>query len=558
MLAPVPRSHLPTDRSVNRSARWSPRPTATGTSSPSIPIATIPSRAASPATRARRSVPCTTTPTASTTRLRRVNPKSESRRRASRWSPGTSAFADIGERLREIRREHGTEAVGCYWGNPLVYTSPGIATVYTFWGKMESTRLFGGLTPGPARTSSRRWTRSSASRRCSLRPTCTTPTTSSASAATPAGATSPRSRCPTRSKRSAASRPRGGDVTFVNPRRIRAVEMGLGDHLQIKPDTDAYLLAALLTEIDRLGAGTTTPRRARRNVDGLRGSSPRSTPTRSPRSPACRPTTSGARRATSPTPPLRSRTWAPAGTWAAKVRSSTGCSRWSTWSPGTSRCPGGGLLRSRPPTERFDELPERFFDSPVGPVRHTWGHVPANLMPEYVHAERDPLRALIVDRRQPDHGGAGRGASARSLPAARARRHDGSLSQRHRGAVRLRAPGERLVGAADYRSGGVAIRPTAQYSDAVGAAGRRPRRGVVDPRPARAGARPPVGARRRRRLRRASSTRRWHRPRARPSTSCGPCRRTRRCSSPSRRSRSRRPWRTTTGASTAARRRSRR
>ena len=43
-------------------------------------------------------------------------------------------------------REHGTEAVGCYWGNPLAYTAPGIATVYTFWGKMESTRLFGGLT----------------------------------------------------------------------------------------------------------------------------------------------------------------------------------------------------------------------------------------------------------------------------------------------------------------------------------------------------------------------------------------------------------------------------
>jgi anaerobic selenocysteine-containing dehydrogenase len=58
--------------------------------------------------------------------------------------------------------------------------------------------------------------------------------------------------------------------------------------------------------------------------------------------------------------------------------------------------PGGGLLRGTRSGERFDELPERFFDSPVGRVRHVWGHVPGNLLADYITAPLDPLRALIV------------------------------------------------------------------------------------------------------------------------------------------------------------------
>jgi formate dehydrogenase len=43
-------------------------------------------------------------------------------------------------------------------------------------------------------------------------------------------------------------RDRGGRVVFVNPLRI---ESAIGETLQLRPDTDAYLLAALLHEIDR-------------------------------------------------------------------------------------------------------------------------------------------------------------------------------------------------------------------------------------------------------------------------------------------------------------------
>ena len=46
---------------------------------------------------------------------------------------------------------------------------------------------------------------------------------------------------------------RGARIFFVNPRRIETIERGIGDTVQIRPDTDVYFLAALLTEIDRLG-----------------------------------------------------------------------------------------------------------------------------------------------------------------------------------------------------------------------------------------------------------------------------------------------------------------
>jgi anaerobic selenocysteine-containing dehydrogenase len=46
---------------------------------------------------------------------------------------------------------------------------------------------------------------------------------------------------------------RGARLVFVNPRRIETPERGLGDTIQLRPDTDVWFLAALLHEIDRLG-----------------------------------------------------------------------------------------------------------------------------------------------------------------------------------------------------------------------------------------------------------------------------------------------------------------
>jgi formate dehydrogenase len=45
----------------------------------------------------------------------------------------------------------------------------------------------------------------------------------------------------------------GTRFVFVNPRRIETPERGVGETVQLRPDTDVWFLAALLHEIDRLG-----------------------------------------------------------------------------------------------------------------------------------------------------------------------------------------------------------------------------------------------------------------------------------------------------------------
>lgn len=64
---------------------------------------------------------------------------------------------------------------------------------------------------------------------------------------------------------------RGARLLFVNPRRIETPDMGLGDTLQIRPDTDVWFMAALLHEIDKLGGfHEPTIDRHGANIAGLR------------------------------------------------------------------------------------------------------------------------------------------------------------------------------------------------------------------------------------------------------------------------------------------------
>lgn len=46
---------------------------------------------------------------------------------------------------------------------------------------------------------------------------------------------------------------RGARLVFVNPRKVETPEQGIGDTLQLRPDTDVWFLASLLYEIDALG-----------------------------------------------------------------------------------------------------------------------------------------------------------------------------------------------------------------------------------------------------------------------------------------------------------------
>ncbi len=143
--------------------------------------------------------------------------------------------------------------------------------------------------------------------------------------------------------------------------------MGLGNHLQIKPDTDAYLLAAMLTEIDRLGRwdDDVLARHARNGVDELRESSPFDADS------VAAVTGLSAddirlrrRRVPLPLPP-RSRTWD------RREHGSAGHARLLVAADAQphdrqSRPPRWRLLAALAPAHRASTSPDRFFDSLSG------------------------------------------------------------------------------------------------------------------------------------------------------------------------------------------------
>ncbi len=398
--------------------------------------------------------------------LRRTNPKSEPVGTFERvgWD---DAIGEIGERLRSIRSAHGTEAVGCYWGNPLAYTSTGIATVYGFWAKMQSTRLFGGLTQDLSNKFAAADAMFGAE---ALFPAPDLYRTDYflCLGSDPSGSHMTAVSVPDAMAALRGIKERGGGVTFVNPRRIRAVELGLGDHLAIRPDTDLYFLAALLTEIDRLGGwDADIVERFGRNVDGLRDFI---APYDADRVASVTGLSATDIRRTA-------RAFSEAPTAVAHMGTGGNMGRQGTpvyWLlqmlnlvTGNLGRLGGGLLRGAAPAERFDELPERFFDSPVGPVRHVWGHLPGNLMADSIETATDPMRALIVIGGNPIMAIPGEDQLRQAFPHLELvvtmdlyRSATAELSD-------FVLPVCDWLERADYRSGGVAIVPTAQFSDAV-------------------------------------------------------------------------------------------
>jgi len=129
---------------------------------------------------------------------------------------------------------------------------------------------------------------------------------------------------------------------------------------------------------------------------------------------------------------------------------------------------GGGLLRPPPMPRRLEgPLPDPFFDSPVGRVREVWGHVPGNLLADFIEAPNDPLRALLVIGGNPIMAIPGE----ERLRAAFPKLELVVVIDLYRSATAEYAdyllPARDWLECADVRHGGVAMVPTAQYSDAV-------------------------------------------------------------------------------------------
>lgn len=398
--------------------------------------------------------------------LRRTNARGTPPGEFERISWDT-AFDEIGEKLRAIRAESGTEAVGCYWGNPLAYTSTGIPTLYGFWAKMQSTRLFGGLTQDLSNKFAAMESMFGNEQVFPV-PDLTHTDHFLCLGSDPSGGHMTAVSVPDAMRLLREMRDRGARVTFVNPRRIRPVELGLGELLQIRPDTDLYLLAALLHEIDAIGGfDEAVIERHAKGVEGLREfiapwSAEAVANVTGLAAEEIRRVAHDFSRAPSAIAHM--------GTGGNMGRQGTlvyWLLQMLNFVTGNLARRGGGLMMPSLMARRSEPAPSPFVDSPLGPVRRVWNHVPANLLADYIESPNDRLRALIVVGGNPIMAIPGEARLREAFPTLDLvvtidlyRSATAELSD-------YLLPASDWLERADFRQGGVALAPTAQHADAV-------------------------------------------------------------------------------------------
>ena len=162
------------------------------------------------------------------------------------------AMADIGERLRNLRDRHGPDAISVYFGNPVSLNSNAFPLAASLGAQIGGNRHFNSgtqdTTNKPAATEAIFGT-------LNLFPL---PDYLNTRHLMVFGANPKVSHWTYTS----LHRPldvlkgivaRGGKVRFFNPRRIESSSAATGDVTFIKPDSDVYLMAAILHELDRSG-----------------------------------------------------------------------------------------------------------------------------------------------------------------------------------------------------------------------------------------------------------------------------------------------------------------
>ena len=173
---------------------------------------------------------------------------------AGQWQRATwdEAIRTVVARLDEIRAEHGSAALGAYTGNPLAFNALGGLHIGQFHAAAGIRRRFSSGTQDCAN----KFVASEAVFGSSLvhpipdidhTDFCLiigeNPRASQASFFSVPNVIG-------RLRRRAAE---GARFVFVNPRRIETSDGGIGDTVQLRPDTDVWFLAALLHRIDQRG-----------------------------------------------------------------------------------------------------------------------------------------------------------------------------------------------------------------------------------------------------------------------------------------------------------------
>ena len=191
---------------------------------------------------------------------------------------------------------------------------------------------------------------------------------------------------------------RGAKLYFVNPRRIESVAPSTGAWIPIRPDTDVYLLAALLCEIDAAGGfDERALAQHGKNVEAFRAFI------------RTYPAERVADVTSIPADTIRrlAREWSAAG--AASVHMSTGVNmgrqgtlaywlvQMLSFATGNLDRRGGNVLsvgfyKSAKAGRR--DFASSFGDSEFGPLRK--GALPGNLLAHSINEAREPVRALFV------------------------------------------------------------------------------------------------------------------------------------------------------------------
>lgn len=179
--------------------------------------------------------------------LKRVSARTEAGRfETLTWD---TAIGEVAARLKDLQQKYGPGAIAGYIGNPTAFNALGTQALENFFTSLGCFRIF---TSGTQDCSNKFAGSEAVFGSSTLHPVPDlerthyalifgeNPKVSHMSFVSMAN--------PMEKFRSA--RKRGATIKFINPRRIESISAATGDWVAIKPDTDLYLMAALLHELD--------------------------------------------------------------------------------------------------------------------------------------------------------------------------------------------------------------------------------------------------------------------------------------------------------------------
>ncbi len=162
------------------------------------------------------------------------------------------AIVGVAAALKDIQQKYGSDAVAGYVGNPTAFNALGTQALTSFFLQMGCRRIF---TSGTQDCSNKFAGSEAIFGTSTLHPLPDLEHTQYALIFGENPKVSHMSfvSIPNPMEKFRQAKKNGATVWFVNPRRIESVSPATGDHLPVKPDTDLYLMAALLREMELAG-----------------------------------------------------------------------------------------------------------------------------------------------------------------------------------------------------------------------------------------------------------------------------------------------------------------